>query len=256
MSTSIFKKVAAAICGAATLFAFSATAMSASADATAELSIQQITISLEEAKKGEWIPVSMMVKNNPGYAACGIDFEYDERLESKAFEEDGETDEKLAAFATGDATVGDPYVNRNTAKHVVGYSTSSQKNNSKDGAMVTAYFKIANPDQAQAGDKYDIKIVVDQFCNKESVDLAYTTVDGYIMIAAETTTTTTTTTTEDTTTTTTTSSGETTTTTSTTTTPTTTTQAPNQTGDAGVGIVVATLLVAAGAAVVLRKKED
>ena len=278
MSTSIFKKFAAAVCGAATLFAMGATAMSASADGAAELSIEKVTIKMDQVN--EWIPVKMYIANNPGYAASGMSYVYevtgDLALTSRALVEDGVEDPNLADYTTGDAAAGEPYINRNEEKGIVGYSSAAQKNNTKNDWIMEAYFKIKNPDAAKPGNVYPIKMTVKQFCDKGSNDLAYTTVDGYIMIEEEVTTssetstsaTTTSTTESETTASETTASSNTTasaatttssaaaTTTSSAAATTTSTAKPSQTGDAGVGVVVATLIAAAGAAVVLRKKED
>lgn len=274
----MLKRVAAAICGAATLFALGATAMSASADGAAELSIEKVTITMSQVN--DWIPVKMYIANNPGYAASGMSYVYevtgDFALTSRALTEDGVEDPNLADYTAGAASAGEPYINRNEEKGIVGYSSAAQKNNTQDDWIMEAYFKIKNPDAAQPGNVYPIKMTVKQFCDKGSNDLAYTTVDGYIMIEEEVTTTSETTTSETTTSTTesettaseTTASSDTTASVATTTTSaaatttttaaatTTSTAAPSQTGDAGVGVVVATLIAAAGAAVVLRKKED
>ena len=282
----MLKRVAAAVCGAATLFALGATAMSASADATAEISVEKVTIKMDQVN--DWIPVSMSIQNNPGYAASGLSYLYDVEgdfaLDSQPLYDEDEEEYKdtLAQYEAGaacrDLSV---YVNRNAEKGIVGFSSTGMSNNKKNDVIITAYFKIADPSKAEPGKVYPIRMNIIQFCNKNSEDLPATAVDGYIMIEEEQTTSSDTTTSSETTTTstetsatetsatqssatessasvatTTTSAAAATTTTTAAAATTTSTAKPSQTGDAGVGVVVATLIAAAGAAVVLRKKED
>lgn len=261
-----FKRIAAALCSAATLFAIGATAMTASADATVTIKADQVQLTVDELKEKNYIvPFSFSLENNVGYAACGIQMLYDNTVLDVVADPEDDT---MSAYEEGPAAKGlTQVVTRNAAKGLVGYATQGTKNNSASGVVITVNFIL--PTTAKAGDKYEIKMNVVQFANKESQDVAYTTQDGYIEILEKpitTTTTTTTTTTETTTTTTTTTVAQqpntdtdttaTTTTTEGTTTTTTTTAAPTQTGDAGVGLAVAGVLAAAGAAFVLRKKED
>ena len=260
---SIFKKFAAVACSAATLFAIGATAMTASADATVKIVAEKVSIYEDDLKAANYIvPYSFSLENNVGYAASGIQLLYDNSVLDVVAEEDDAT---LAVYEEGPAAKNlTQLVTRNAAKGIVGYSTQGTRNNTADGKVITVNFIL--PETAKAGDKYEINLNVIQFIDKEVQDVAYTTENGYIEILENTTSssTTTTTTTSETTTTSTTvsqapisdSDTTTTSTTTTTTTTTTSTAAPTQTGDAGVGLAVAGVLAAAGAAFVLRKKED
>ncbi len=152
----MLKRVAAAVCGAATLFALGATAMSASADATAEISVEKVTIKMDQVN--DWIPVAMSIQNNPGYAASGLSYLYDVEgdfaLDSQPlYDEDEEAyKDTLAQYEAGaacrDLSV---YVNRNAEKGIVGFSSTGMSNNKKNDVIITAYFKIADPSKAEPG---------------------------------------------------------------------------------------------------------
>ena len=262
---SIFKKVTAMVCGAATVLAMGASLSASAADAV--FKADQIT-----CESGATVEYSIRLENNPGYSPSGFRLDYDERLTPVG--KDG-TD---MAYTTGDAAAGlSPMLNHATTKARIAWSTSGASDNTKDGIIYTVKFTVPEVTEETT---FPMDISVKQFANADTQDLSFTEVDGWIKVTpkVETTTTTTTTTTETTTTTTTTEGQEpvdTTTTTETTSTDagteTTTSaidqpgddttskkgndQPPVKTGDAGVGLAVAGLLAAAGAAVVIRRKE-
>jgi hypothetical protein len=261
---SIFKKVTAMVCGAATVLAMGASLSASAADAV--FKADQIT-----CESGATVEYSIRLENNPGYAPSGFRLDYDERLTPVG--KDG-TD---MAYTTGDAVAGlSPMLNHATTKTRIAWSTSGASDNTKDGIIYTVKFTVPEVTEETT---FPMDITVRQFANADTQDLSYTEVDGWIKVTPKVETTTTTTTTEKTTTTTTTTEENkpgTTTTEAITTeegtgTETTTSaidkpgddttskqgndQPPVKTGDAGVGLAVAGLLAAAGAAVVIRRKE-
>ena len=258
MSKSIFKKAAAVLCSATTLLAMgAANVMSASAEGIVTISADQIYA--EAGATG--VAFSIYMENNPGYAASGIGVHYDPALTCNLNPSNTES----ALFEQGPASSGlTGIILVDTEQCIAGWAYMGFGTNGDDGIMFTLHFDI--PADAEPGTVYPIEIVTDMIADDKGNNFEFTDVAGWIAIPEETTTTTeettttteeTTTTTEETTTTTeetTTTTGETTTTTEETTTTTTT---PPPTGDAGVGLAVAGLLMAAGtAAVVLRKKEQ
>ena len=267
-AAAIFGAAALAVSGLATL------ALNASADDEIIIAADEVTITEEQAQAGEWIAFDLMIENNPGYAAAGISLLYDPATVTARPED--ENTPTLAYYEEGPAAARlSPYVNLNSDEGIVGYATMGTRINNTSGTIITVYFKV--PTDAKGGDVFPISVSVDQLADAQSNKMETVTKDGFIQVEEKTTTTTTTTTTTESTTTTTTTTESTTTTTTTsgdeteTTTSTTasessasssssTTAAPNvpanKTGDAGVGIAIAGLLAAAGAAVVLRKKED
>ena len=284
----MFKRAAAVFSAAAmAVTGLAALAMNASADDEIIIAADEVTITEEQAQAGEWIAFDLMIENNPGYAAAGISLLYDPATVTARPED--ENTPTLAYYEEGPAAARlSPYVNLNSDEGIVGYATMGTRVNNTSGTIITVYFKV--PTDAKGGDVFPINVSVDQLADAQSNKMETVTKNGFIQVEEKTTTTTTTTTTTESTTTTTTTTESTTTTTTTsgdetettttttstgdetdTTTSTTasessasssssTTAAPsvpaNKTGDAGVGIAIAGLLAAAGAAVVLRKKED
>lgn len=243
-----------------------------------------------EAEPGETVHFPVYIANNAksGFAATGLRLIYDAKL-TPVTDEDGNLvfDKKC--------TAGDDVTKKftlNAEKQIIGLGTMGSDPEKDNGIMYTVDIKV--PADAEAGAKYPMTLEVDKWLDAKTNPLEYVTIDGYIFIAGETTTTTTTTTNTTTTTTTTTTVPFTTTTapittttapvtdvttttssssgvTSTTTTTaggnkvTTTAKKNNggtssnttatKTGDAGVGVAVAGLLLAAGTAVVATKKK-
>lgn len=246
MTTSIFKKAAAALCGITTLLALGATALSASAAEKIEFSAEKVTVSADQA--GQEVPFSLYIKNNSGYAAAGIALNFNQACNGRYLTGVAGKSETQGKFDKGpggsDLTI---YCPLNAEKRIFGYSAMGTDVNKSDGIVITAYFML--PADAEPGDIYPITLDVNQLADENANLLEFTTVDGYIEVEEKTTTSTTTTTT-----------GTTTTTTSTTSESTTegteTAAPPVQTGDASAAIAVAGLVAVAGAAFVLRKKED
>jgi hypothetical protein len=262
---SIFKKVTAMVCGAATVLAMGASLSASAADAV--FKADQIT-----CESGATVEYSIRLENNPGYSPSGFRLDYDERLTPV-----GKNGTDME-YTTGDAAAGlSPMLNHATSKARIAWSTSGANDNTKDGVIYTVKFTVPEVTEETT---FPMDITVKQFANADTQDLSFTEVDGWIKVTPKVQTTTTTTTTEETTTTTTTTEekkvDDTTTTETTTTeegtgTETTTSaidqpaddttskkgndQPPVKTGDAGVGLAVAGLLAAAGAAVVIRRKE-
>lgn len=290
----LFSKVAAVLCGAATLAAAGA-ALSASAADKPTIYADQIY-----AEPGQIVDFSLNIKNNSGYAGSGIGLYYDERLTPQ-----GVSDLEIEGTYGPASTNLAPSLLCNTKKLRVGWTSSGTKDNSTDGAIYTVRFKV--PDDAKADDTFPMQVVVTQFCTAKNVDVDYEAVDGWIKIQDVTTTseTTTSSTTSETTTSSTTKETTTSETTSTTLSDTTSssssetttlssseetttlsssdetttvsqepgTDAPSDnttsssssssqggdqpgpiTGDAGMALAIAGLLTAAGAAVVIRRK--
>lgn len=250
MTTSIFKKAAAALCGVTTLLALGATALSASAAEAIEFSADKVTVEADQA--GKEVPFNLYIKNNSGYAAAGVSLTYDQACNGRYLTGVAGKTATQGKFDKGpgcsDLTI---YCPLNAEKRIFGYSAMGTEVNTENGIVITAYFML--PADAEPGDVYPITVEVNQVADADANLLESTTVDGYIEVKEQTTTTTTTTTSETTTTTTTTESttGE-----SVTTEDTTTAAPPIQTGDASAAIAVAGLVAVAGAAFVLRKKED
>lgn len=289
MSKSIFAKVAAVACSVATLGALG---IAASAQKNTEVADRKdlvdgktnIIAGIVEAKAGETVKFPVYIANNSkdGFAATGLRLFYDEKL-TPVLKEDGKP--KTAKGEACDAVVSK--FSHNAEKHIIGLGTMGDDPETDNGLMYTV--EITVPSDAKKGDKFPMTLEVDKWLDAKTNAIEYATVNGYIIVdgpipetttvSSDTTTTTTTTTTSSsaTTTSTTSSSSATTTTTSasgSTTTTTGTTKGANvvvtttaksgnsgtttatKTGDAGVGVAVAGLLLAAGTAVVAKKKKD
>lgn len=287
MSKSIFAKVAAVACSVATLGMLG---IAASAQTDTELADRDdivagktnIVAGIVQAEAGETVKFPVYVANNTGYAATGIRLIYDKAL-SPVLKSDGKLTTKK-----GDA--GDdimPTFSHNPDERIIGLGTMGTELEEDSGVMFTV--EITVPADAKSGDKYLMNIEVDRWLDTDANAVDYTYVNGYIYVgtissdtttATEATTTaevTTTTVSEETTTvseeTTTSVSDDTTTSTAVTTsttkkqgagvTTTSTTKkggtssntTASKTGDAGVGVAVAGLLLAAGTAVVATKKK-
>lgn len=288
MSKSIFAKVAAVACSVATLGMLG---IAASAQTDTELADRDdivagktnIVAGIVKAEAGETVKFPVYVANNTGYAATGVRLIYDNRL-APVLKSDGKPTTKK-----GDA--GDdimPTFSHNPEKYIIGLGTMGTELEEDSGVMYTV--EITVPADAKKGDKYPMTIEIDKWLDTDANAVAYNAVNGYIYVGevpppvtsttTEVTTTiepTTTTVSEETTTvseeTTTSASNDTTTSTTVTTTATTsgtkkgaTTSSTkkggtssnttaSKTGDAGVGVAVAGLLLAAGTAVVATKKK-
>ncbi len=290
MSKSIFAKVAAVACSVATLGALG---IAASAQKNTEVADRKdlvdgktnIIAGIVEAEAGETVKFPVYIANNSkdGFAATGLRLFYDEKL-TPVLKEDGKP--KTAKGEACDAVVSK--FSHNAEKHIIGLGTMGDDPETDNGLMYTV--EITVPSDAKKGDKFPMTLEVDKWLDAKTNAIEYATVNGYIFIGGidetttvssdTTTTTTTTTTSSSATTTSTTSSSSATTTTTTvssdgsTTTTTGTTKGANvvqtttaksgttsnttatKTGDAGVGVAVAGLLLAAGTAVVAKKKKD
>lgn len=290
MSKSIFAKVAAVACSVATLGALG---IAASAQKNTEVADRKdlvdgktnIIAGIVEAEAGETVKFPVYIANNSkdGFAATGLRLFYDEKL-TPVLKEDGKP--KTAKGEACDAVVSK--FSHNAEKHIIGLGTMGDDPETDNGLMYTV--EITVPKDAKKGDKFPMTLEVDKWLDAKTNAIEYATVNGYIFIpgidetttvSSDTTTTTTTTTTSSSATTTSTTSSSATTTTTTvstssgsTTTTTGTTKGANvvqtttaksgttnnttatKTGDAGVGVAVAGLLLAAGTAVVAKKKKD
>lgn len=285
MSKSIISKIAAVACSVAALGALG---ISASAQVDTELDERtdlvagktNIVAGIVEAEAGETVKFPVYVANNTGYAATGVRLIYDEKLAPVLKANGNPTTKK--DDAGDDVTM---TFSHNPEKRIIALGTMGTEPEVDSGVMYTV--EITVPETAKPGDKFPMTIEIDKWLDEKVQPVDHATVNGYIFIKiiGETTTTTTTTTettTETTTTTTTTvteptttSSDVTTTTTDSTTSGTTTTTGKggavvttttkkagttsnttaSKTGDAGVGVAVAGLLLAAGTAVVATKKK-
>lgn len=285
MSKSIFAKVAAVACSVATLGMLG---IAASAQTDTELADRDdivagktnIVAGIVKAEAGETVKFPVYVANNTGYAATGVRLIYDNRL-APVLKADGKPTTKKGE--AGDDIM--PTFSHNPEKYIIGLGTMGTEAETDSGVMYTV--EITVPADAQAGDKYPMTIEIDKWLDANANAVEHTTVNGYIYLEGtpvETTTTEATTTVSEETTTvseeTTTVSEETTTsasddTTTTTSATATTTKAgagvsttsttkkggtssntsASKTGDAGVGVAVAGLLLAAGTAVVATKKK-
>lgn len=228
------------------------------------------------------------VINNTGYCGSGVKLVYDNRL-SLAHKANGKPDTKggdaaddlTLTFAENDGST-------NEGRTILAAGTIGDTDDFDDGRMYTAKFGV--PVDATAGE-YKMEIEITKWVDSRTDPVAYNEVSGWIRVEGdEPIVTSTTTTTDVTTTTTTTTSGEAGSTTTTTTTSakvgsttTTTTSGKNgadgtttttkasgnagnkdnnnktdatKTGDAGVGVAAAALLLAAGTAVVATKKKN
>lgn len=246
----------------------------AGATTTPTLSMTKKTYTESEAKAlaeaGTPIEISLTVSGaSAAYASTGIHMFYDDRL--------GVT---LDPFGSVNVKFGEAvsYLTPMSEENKTGVpgvfvTTGGSADKGLDGVFYT--MNVTLPTDVKAGDVYAFDLAYvegDLFTNKADDEAgrlmqAYTFVngldDGYIEIVADPTepptepVTTTTTTAATTTTTTTTAKATTTTTTAKATTTTTAAKTDSpKTGVAGVGVAAAGLVVAAGAAFVLRKKED
>lgn len=288
MSKSIFAKVAAVACSVATLGMLG---IAASAQTNTELEDRKdivagktnIVAGIVKAEAGETVKFPVYVANNTGYAATGIRLIYDKAL-SPVLKADGKLTTKKED--AGDDIM--PTFSHNPDERIIGLGTMGTELEEDSGVMFTV--EITVPADAKDGDQYPMNIEVDRWLDTDANAVAYNAVNGYIYVGnppipGTSTTTEVTTTIEPTTTTTvseetttvseeTTTSGSEGTTTSTTGSTATTSgtkkgattsstkkggtssnTTASKTGDAGVGVAVAGLLLAAGTAVVATKKK-
>ena len=289
MSKSTFAKFAAVACSIATLGALGIAASAQTNDPIDESKLTagkvNIVAGVVKAEAGETVVFPVYVYNNkaPGFAATGIQLYHDKDL-TPVIKANGLPDGKLKEVALD--PILSPSWDYNADELLIALGTMGQEATVGNGVFFTA--KVVVPEKPTK-DHFPMKLGVDKFLDADTNKVDYVTVDGEIYIETTPTTTapapttttapapTTTTAPAPTTTTSapapgTTSDGGTTTTAK----PgaVTTTKAPaavtttkagtssstsaTKTGDAGVGVAVAGLLLAAGTAVVAtkKKKED
>ena len=281
MSKSTFAKFAAVACSIATLGALGIAASAQTNDPIDESKLTagkvNIVAGKVKAEAGETVEFPVYVYNNkaPGFAATGIQLYHDKDL-TPVIKANGLPDGKLKEVALD--PILSPSWDYNADELLIALGTMGQEATVGNGVFFTA--KVVVPEKPTK-DHFPMKLGVDKFLDADTNKVDYVTVDGEIYIETTPTTTaqapTTTTAPAPTTTTSapapgTTSDGGTTTTAK----PgaVTTTKAPaavtttkagtssstsaTKTGDAGVGVAVAGLLLAAGTAVVAtkKKKED
>ena len=253
--------------------------------------LDNVIATKDDVSTSKEIPFAINISNNKGgFAATGVKFQYDPRLtvvmknasdvkcdsaKSKTpatFNEDKDLSIKVNAVL-------------NSEEHSISFGTTSADTSFEEGAYCICYFTL--PSDAKPGDKFEIKFVDKDgwsWSDNGSHAVAHTEADGFIQVEPETTTSSTTTSTTTTTTTTSTSETSTTSTSQTSSTGTETGTNTNtgsgssstttstskksvtpgttangvKTGDAGVGIAIAGLMLAAGGAVAIaaKKKED
>ena len=296
MSKSIFSKVAAVACSVAAVVAMSISASAASAEGkkldpeltagVTNLVATKVQVDIDDLKAANYqVKYDVEVANNQGFGPSGIRLVYpsDSKF-TVVLNEDEEP-----ATSPRDAVTGDlnNEITQNPDKFNVAVGYMGKKNTKGDGLMFYVDFKL--PETAKVGDKFELKLEVDKFLDKDNNKVDYKTVDGFIEIVDDVVTTTTapvttpvpptTTTTQppvvttvppttttvvttapptgDTTTViTSTSNGTTAAGKGTTTTKATTKANGVKTGDTGAGVAVAALLLAAGTAVVAAKKKE
>lgn len=241
------------------------------------MSASKITLTESEAKANPTVTVEVSVSGaDKMYASTGVHLYYDQRL-TMAIDDFGYPDVVYGdAAAKLDQKTAEP---GKTEKGGLFVASGAKADFGRDGVLYSINFTL--PEDVAAGEKYDLDLAYeagDLFTNNaddlegrlmEGYMFTQGLSDGYIEIVEDptepptttTTTAATTTTTAADTTTTTAKPGTTTTAKPTTTGKATTTTTGKKadspkTGVAGVGVAAAGLVVAAGAAFVLRKKED
>ena len=295
MSKSTFAKFAAVACSIATLGALGIAASAQTNDPIDESKLTagkvNIVAGVVKADPGETVEFPVYVYNNkaPGFAATGIQLYHDKDL-TPVIKANGLPDGKLKEVALD--PILSPSWDYNADELLIALGTMGQEATVGNGVFFTA--KVVVPENPTK-DHFPMKLGVDKFLDADTNKVDYVTVDGEIYIETTPTTAPTPSTTTTTTTTTqpapvTTTSAPAPTTTSSAPAPSTTsnggstttakpgavttTKAPaavtttkagtssstsaTKTGDAGVGVAVAGLLLAAGTAVVAtkKKKED
>ena len=269
MSKSIFAKVAAVACSVAALGALG---IAASAQTDEPIDQSKLTAGkvnivagIVKADKGETVTFPVYVYNNkePGFAATGIRLFHDAELKP-VFKTNGKPDAKLGEVAL------DPVLSSswdyNEAERLIALGTMGDEATPNNGVWYTAKVTVPeNPTKA----KFPMTLEVDKFLDAATNPVDYVTVDGYIYIddivtTAPTTAPTAAPTTSNTAAVTTTSAKQNAVTTTsakagaavtTTKAGTSSSTTATKTGDAGVGVAVAGLLLAAGTAVVATKKK-
>jgi hypothetical protein len=225
------------------------------------VSIDKIEIEADQAGTEQKVNINV-AEGEDSFGAFGLHIVYDSKLELVAA--------KRGALANGPAIEGFSFTSKDIEKGVAFITGACDEDYGTNGVLATATFKV--PADAQPGDVFAIGF--DYRSNPTAEDCFTNSLnnadgklmqawvftqglqDGYIKIKGEVTTTTTTTTT---TTETTTAEETTTTAAETTAAPESTTTSQNDappTGVKGVGVAVAGLAVAVGAAFALRKRED
>ena len=232
--------------------------MTASASATeVEFKMDTIQVLASEAA-GKTVDYAISITDAQPWASAGFKFSYDQKL-TLVVDPDAPDD---VLVENGDAT---PKMTISSAHHPGDYSLTFSRNSTvkKDGKMAIVHFTL--PADAKAGDKYEIIGAVTKFGDDETNPVPFVSTGnkdannyslleaGYIEVVADPVVTTATTAA-----TTTAASAAATTAAPTTNTTATTTAAPvkspNTGASAGAALALVGLMTAAGAAVVLKKK--
>lgn len=230
--------------------------MTASASATeVEFKMDTIQVLASEAA-GKTVDYAISIKDAQPWASAGFKFSYDQKL-TLTIDPDAPDD---VLVENGEAT---PKMTISSAHHPGDYSLTFSRNSTvkKDGQMAIVHFTL--PADAKAGDKYEIIGAVTKFGDDETNPVPFVSTgtkdadgysvleSGYIEVVANPVVTTATTAA-------TTAGSEATTAAPTTKTTATTTAAPvkspNTGASAGAALALVGLMTAAGAAVVLKKK--
>ncbi len=178
------KKILAAVMATAVVGAACIVPASAAYDTTAEFSVDEVTITMEEAA-GK-VDVYLNLNNNTVFNSTAFAFDFDS------------TDITLTAIGAGPATQevgGLAAGNKAAAKVAMACTPGDFGDGIGQGQIVRLVFTINDP---QPGDVYPISVsnyndVVQEIVANEKVVLTPSYTAGYIKIAEETTTTTTTT---------------------------------------------------------------
>ncbi|MBQ6039570.1 MAG: hypothetical protein IJL32_02155 [Oscillospiraceae bacterium] len=189
MKQSIFSKVAAVICGAASFAALSLTAVAAETvlevnktnypeikDGQLNFVATRVTVpefDVKEAADGYIVHYSVEIANNTGYASAGVAVVYDSRLTPVM---NGEN----VKYEKGDAGSGIGVVKENLSKHLVGCGASTMENVTANGKYITIDFML--PKDAKNGDKFAMSWDIDSVIDANDEDVSWNEVDGYIQI--------------------------------------------------------------------------
>ncbi len=221
-----------------------------------------IIAGIVEAEAGETVKFPVYIANNSkdGFAATGLRLFYDDML-TPTLKEDG-----MPNAIKGEAC--DAVITKfshNAEKHIIGLDTMGDEPETDNGLMFTV--EITVPSDAKGGDKFPMTLEVDKWLDAKNDAIDCVTINGYIYVmrfagispsdtAASSGTAATASSDGSTTTAVGTTKGANVVQTTTAKSGTTNNTTATKTGDAGVGAAVAGLLLAAGTAVVAKKKKD
>ena len=180
------KKAIAMLGSIAAVAALSATALNALAfdpvnpdDRASEFKSGVTNLIADEvyAEPGETVSYRVMIRENAGYASSGFVLDYDARL--KAVAVDNDATKPVIQYGDGCKELGKTS-DLNQPEHIVGFGTMGEENCTLNGVVYTVQFVV--PSDAKDGDQFDLSLKVEKFLDEKTDEVAHNDVNGWIRI--------------------------------------------------------------------------